>query len=666
MSRAAASGTERMMARVPRWLVLAGLILLFFYRLALRRLILARGDIFLYIYPYWQAAADALRRGRLPLWNPDLFMGAPFLANSQVGLLYPLNWPLWLLLPTPYAATASILLHLWLAGVGAYLAGKWTLGLGRSAALLTAVLYGLGGYLTAQVEHLNQLQGLAWLPWFFAVLAYGTEQPDKARRRAGAKMVVWLSLLFALQLLAGHAQTSFITAVSLLIWLAGHWIARYFARQSSFALHFRFYQQRLWRRAFWALPLAGLLALALASAQLLPTVELIQQSARQGGLSVNEVLSFSLHPALLTRALLPAYGQSLFSEYVAILPLTALLLAVIGGWQWRQWRGILPALLLTIGGLLLALGLFNPVYWLLARLPGFDLFRVPARWLVLYGLGVALLAGAGWQMALERWQLQTWEWEIVPERARRQLWQIERPLRYGLYLILGFIVWGYVANVLVIFVPTGPEAPYEAPGTVTLLLWALELALAYLWLSGQRIAYKPFGRPRWQLQPGTLLPPRYLTGLILLALFAASRSHSYHLNATAAAAYFDLRPPLARLQVNADCQPRWQRCPRPPERFISLSSIQFDLGDQAELNTIYTPFLNRFALRDYVVASKHKEVISPNLPLAYGVTAVDGFDGGILPLSRYSELVRLLLPVGVEPEQQSAAGALDGQGSVAG
>ena len=40
--------------------VLAGLILLFFNKMALSNLILARGDTFLYFYPYWHAAAEAL------------------------------------------------------------------------------------------------------------------------------------------------------------------------------------------------------------------------------------------------------------------------------------------------------------------------------------------------------------------------------------------------------------------------------------------------------------------------------------------------------------------------------------------------------------------------------------------------------------------------------
>ncbi len=120
--------TSRGRARYGVWapLLLIALILLFFNKMAFSNLILARGDTFLYFYPYWQAAADALRAGRIPLWNPDIFMGAPFLANSQVGFFYPLNWPVWLLLRTPYAAGASILLHLAIAGGGTYWAAQRT------------------------------------------------------------------------------------------------------------------------------------------------------------------------------------------------------------------------------------------------------------------------------------------------------------------------------------------------------------------------------------------------------------------------------------------------------------------------------------------------------------------------------------------------------------
>ena len=59
-------------------------------------------------------------------------------------------------------------------------------------------------------------------------------------------------------------------------------------------------------------------------------------------------------------------------------------------------------LIVALVGLALAFGLYNPLYWLLATLPGFNLFRVPARWLALFALGTALLAGLGVEALIKR------------------------------------------------------------------------------------------------------------------------------------------------------------------------------------------------------------------------------------------------------------------------
>lgn len=582
--------------KLPRWLpflLLAAAIVLFLHRLTLTNRILARGDVFLYFYPYWEAASAALRQGRLPLWNPYLFMGAPLLANSQVGFFYPLNWPLWLLLPVPYAATATILLHLLLAGAGCYLLARRALRLSAAAGLLAALLFALGGYLTAQVEHLNQLQGLAWLPW--ALLVMGVPG-DWRGQRAFTRRLAALAFVLALQLAAGHSQTVLITGVALFLWGLG-----------SIA------PARSWRAGLT--PLAGLagaaaLAAALAAVQLLPTLELARLSSRQGGLPLDEALSFSLHPLLLGRALLPGYGEALFTEYVTFLPLTALLLAAAGAWRWRAERSLAPPLLLLAAGLFLALGRFNPVAIGLAWLPGFNLFRAPARWLALYALGAALLAGAGWQ-----------RWRGADELPAR-------PMKWAVAAILLLGGWSILAPTLARFVPTAAEAPVTLPLPLTLVGWLLELLLASF-LVRQR-------RRRWA--------PLALLALALAALYLGGRALPYHRLATAPQAYFSLRPPVARLQAAACVGAAG--CPQPPGRVLSLSNIFFDVGDMAELQGAYGPYLDEPAFQQLLVAVKHKEVLDPNLPLAYRLPSVDGFDGGILPLQAYSQLTALLLPPG--------------------
>jgi hypothetical protein len=76
-------------------------------------------------------------------------------------------------------------------------------------------------------------------------------------------------------------------------------------------------------------------------------------------------------------------------------------------------------------------------------------------------------------------------------------------------------------------------------------------------------------------------------------------------------------------------------------RFLSISALQFDPGDAAELASAFAGQLNAAAYYDFIIATKHKEVLSPNLPLAWGVAAVDGYDGGVLPLRHYADFTTL-------------------------
>ena len=114
--------------------LLCTLVIALYWRIALAGRVLASGDVFTYFYPYWAEATRAAQTGRLPLWNPYLFMGAPFLANSQVGVFYPLNRPLWFLLPAHQSVHLTIVLHLCLAAFTTYLWARSSLRMGRIGA----------------------------------------------------------------------------------------------------------------------------------------------------------------------------------------------------------------------------------------------------------------------------------------------------------------------------------------------------------------------------------------------------------------------------------------------------------------------------------------------------------------------------------------------------
>ncbi|MEJ2754046.1 MAG: hypothetical protein P8169_15430, partial [Chloroflexota bacterium] len=354
-----------------------------------------------------------------------------------------------------------------------------------------------------------------------------------------------------------HTQTTFITGVAVLIWLAASWSGRRFLTievpSVAAETNSSFFQP------FSALITGAVLAAALAAIQLLPTLELMDHSSRAGGLPVNEVLSFSLPPHLLAQALLPAYGQSLFTEYVAFVPLVIILLSFVGGWQWRKRAGVLQALALTISGFFLALGAYNPFYWLLARLPGFSFFRAPARWLVLYALGLSLLAGVGWHL-LWRWAGEEGSCQDRQSFLRSNLLP---PLLSALVVLLVLAIWGFAAGFLVDILPLGSEAPFVRPSLLTLGGWFTELLLSVVLLATAGFAGSvPIRRAA-------------LSGLLIVGLmagFLASRTLPYN-NLTTPEAYFDLRPSTSRILA--------EESQEPPDRLLSLSDIFYDPGDQA-------------------------------------------------------------------------------------
>ena len=301
--------------------------LVFYWKLTFTNLILARGDMFLYFYPNWNYAAAAIRQGRLPLWNPYLFMGVPFLANSQTGVLYPLNLALaWL--STTRAINLTIILHVWLAGAGAYIFARRSLELSRWAAWLGAVTFALGGYLSAQVEHVNQLQALSWLPFLFTFFDLALER---------WQWTFALAAVVTIQLLAGHSQSVFISLVGLGVYALWPAIENAAARRGNA----RYLAQRL---GVWLG--AAMLGALLGAAQLVPTLELARQSMRAGGLTWREAVSFSLSPALLLQALLPNFRQTILSEYVAYIGVTGLAFSSVGIWSMPAFPhlNLLPSL----------------------------------------------------------------------------------------------------------------------------------------------------------------------------------------------------------------------------------------------------------------------------------------------------------------------------------
>ncbi len=78
------------------------------------------GDVTGYYYPYMVAAVARLQQGRIPLWNPQIFSGMPFMAALQPAVLYPLNI-LFAPLGPEWIWVATAIVRMWLMGWGLHL-----------------------------------------------------------------------------------------------------------------------------------------------------------------------------------------------------------------------------------------------------------------------------------------------------------------------------------------------------------------------------------------------------------------------------------------------------------------------------------------------------------------------------------------------------------------
>lgn len=208
-------------------------------------------DSILYYLPVRQYAASSLQAGRLPLWNPYLFSGTPFLGNGESGLFSPLN-ALFLIFRPPRAFGYSAALQLFLAGAFMFLLLR-RMGVGRAGATFGGLVLMLNGFFIVWLEMLNLVGVALWIP--LAVLA--ADLWIEHRSRAAAALFV---LVMSLQFLAGFLQVSFYLIAATMAYPI-------------------FRTRRRWAAL---LELGGMtfLAAGLSAVQLLPHVELIRRSHR--------------------------------------------------------------------------------------------------------------------------------------------------------------------------------------------------------------------------------------------------------------------------------------------------------------------------------------------------------------------------------------------------
>lgn len=363
------------------------------------------GDLASFLFPTYRFAAGELAQGRLPLWNPTLYGGAPLFADVQAGWLYLPNLLIFLLWPTFPFATLEWLaaLHLWWAALGMYALLR-TLRFGERqlvpvAALFGALAFGLSDPLLIHLGNLNLIAVLSWMPWVLAAF-------DRALRAPGRGWLRWSAvagLLLALSTFAGHAQSTLYIGLTLALLLFFTVLVQW--REST--------ERTRLRPRVGALVVTGVLAALLAAPLLLPVLQHTPLTAR-ADFSYQDTVGYSLAPVQMIGAVAPGFfgrGPALhwglwqrvelpYAGLAALLLAAAALLLTHDG---RARRALLPWIGIALVGLAVGLGIYAIAHgWLTQLLPFFGQLRAPARALILWSLGLSVCAAVGLDMLMRR------------------------------------------------------------------------------------------------------------------------------------------------------------------------------------------------------------------------------------------------------------------------
>ncbi len=338
-----------------------------------------------------------LRHGNLALWNPHIYGGAPYFGGAQAALLYPPNWVL-LFLPTVRGINLSIAINVWLLGAFTYAWAGYR-GLAPLASLVAAALLMLCGphFMHVYAGHPVHMASMAWAPLLLLAV-----DGVRAQLPHGPAAKVWGFCLLgavaeAMQLLAGHPQYAFYSAIAAALYLAAYVDRRAIVRTVL--------------QPAGALAVILIFGAALASLQLLVSIEATSETVRSVRLPFEFASMFGFPPENLATLLspyvfgdmstVPYWGRCYLWEMslyfgVAALALATYAVAYGRGASLGGRRDTSRLLLVALVTFVIALGVHTPLFrGLYTWAPGFDKFRSISKFTFQSSLFLVMLAATG-------------------------------------------------------------------------------------------------------------------------------------------------------------------------------------------------------------------------------------------------------------------------------
>lgn len=434
-------------------------------------------DLLLENYAWKRFIIQSIQQRQIPLWNPYLFAGSPFLATGQHSALYPFSL-VYYVLPLERAYGVFTVSQLFLAGAFMALFGR-VMGMRRSGACLAAVIYQACGFMLVSVDFPMILAASAWLPFLLAMVELVIRQrPALGGRPATLPWVILGACGLGMQLLAGHGENSYFTLLVMGLFAAWRLLVQAMDQKSptqakghnTWACQAR----AVLRPAVW-LAVMLIVGIGLGAVQFIPFFELVQANFREGAASLSDVLDWSYPWRRIIAFVAPNFfgspshhsyldlfdwqkhqlttnyygdpiiqiywGKKNYVEggaYLGILPLILAVMAVLGSLRRRPKRANRFSIWFFALLALASLTFIFPTgtYAIIHVLPVINQSHSPFRWVFPLSLSVAALAGWGMDMVAE-WTSR--------ESSRTAGKRSELPFFFSLFSRLA--LWGGVAGI---------------------------------------------------------------------------------------------------------------------------------------------------------------------------------------------------------------------------
>lgn len=322
----------------------------------------------------------------VPLWDPYIMGGMPYLADMQSAVFSPFSLPAYLF-PFWWSLGVIALMKVVVAAMGAFLLGR-AMGMRSAGAFLCGLVFGFGLFM------------IAWIPWpltnVFPLIPWMLLATERLVRRPGVLPAAALAVLVGMQFFGGHPESS----VYALLVTGGWFVLRLLQRDGGGVAAAvrdagRGAKARLGAlaatvpRPLVAAVAAVVVGTALAAITILPFLQLLHNSST---LTARPRSDVHVRAEYVFAAFMPNYFPGTFeietAFYVGALPL---MLGVVALFRPRVER--VAVAVAGAASVLVVLGI-QPLFGLAGRTPGLSETYL-SRLTIVYLLCMALLAGWG-------------------------------------------------------------------------------------------------------------------------------------------------------------------------------------------------------------------------------------------------------------------------------